>query len=105
MHKYLLAIGVAVTMSACGKVRFIEPADEVTNVIEVVEQGIVAIIDPCGDNPGKVDEIIFEMADGSYTAWYSGLGLFVLEPGQTYQTTDNQLCKFEITTDGEFNEI
>lgn len=61
---------------------------------------IVEVIDPCGDNPGEVDEVLFKMGDGSVTAWYSGVGLVVLAPNTWYQTTDSQQCVFRIV-DGE----
>jgi len=66
---------------------------------------IVAIIDPCGDNPGVVDEILLRMSNGQIIVSYSNnvsgdyTRLAILVPG-TYQTTDTQGCFFTIDSNG-----
>lgn len=69
---------------------------------------ITEVIDPCGDDPGKFDEVILKLYDNSYVAYFEDGGkrfLSVLEHGKSYQTTDSQNCKFKITVSGEFQEI
>lgn len=56
---------------------------------------IVSVYDPCGNGPG-VDEIVLKLNNGQYFAWYLNLGLFLLEEGVIYRTTDIQKCKFKI---------
>lgn len=61
---------------------------------------IVEIIDPCGDNPGQFDEVIFRLADGSLITHYSDTNLHfltVLSPGN-YRTTDKQSCRFNVSS-------
>ena len=62
---------------------------------------IVEIIDPCGDAPGKYDEVILKLANGQYLASFSdnasGLNTrFGILPTGTYQTTDGTGCTFSI---------
>ena len=60
---------------------------------------IVNIIDPCGDGNGP-DEILLVLDNGQVVAWYSNLGLTVLQPNELYQTTDTQRCKFRVDMNG-----
>lgn len=62
---------------------------------------IVALIDPCGDHSGP-DEILLQMQDGRFVAWYLDLGLVVLSRGVVYRTTDDQECRFWISPSGRF---
>jgi len=62
---------------------------------------ILAIIDPCGDNPGKPDEVLFQL-DSGIAAWYQDIGL-VLLGNRNYITTDEQACRFRITN-GQYSE-
>ena len=55
----------------------------------------VAVHDPCGDGPG-VDEMILELEDNTFFAWYKGVGLTVLDENTDYVTTDKQKCRFFI---------
>ena len=64
---------------------------------------IVNVINPCGDGQGH-DEIILELSDGTFMAWYKNLGLSLLEENKTYRTTDAQQCRFKITN-GQVLEI
>ena len=57
---------------------------------------IVTIVDPCGDDPGHVDEVVMVFSDGTILAWYLNIGFSVLEPGVVYRTTDHQKCKFTV---------
>jgi hypothetical protein len=59
---------------------------------------ILTVTDPCGDGPG-VDEVILKLADGSYIAWYYGVGMFVLTSGN-WTTTDMQHCTFNLDSNG-----
>lgn len=63
---------------------------------------ILEVIDPCGDNPHQIDEVILK-ANGILLTYiesnkYRFLG--VLTPG-TYITKDKQLCKYIVTEDME----
>lgn len=67
---------------------------------------IVNIIDPCGDMVGHFDEIILELQDGTFLAYFeqgSHRFLSVLPDG-IYQTTDKQKCTFQIIN-GAFSEL
>lgn len=64
---------------------------------------IVEVIDPCGDKPGYLDEIIFRLANGSLIAHFTSAGLqglTVLTPGN-YRTLDKQACNFTVTPTNE----
>ena len=64
---------------------------------------IVEIVDPCGDMPNYLDEVIFRLANGSLIAHYSKAGLqflTVLAPGN-YRTRDMQACNFTILPTNE----
>jgi hypothetical protein len=56
---------------------------------------ISEVVDPCSDGPGH-DEVVLVFATGEWIAWYVGLGLFILTPGATYQTSDAQACVFTV---------
>lgn len=56
---------------------------------------LLTVVDPCGDGPGH-DEILIQLNDGTFLAWYVDLGLTVLEESTKYRTTDAQRCKFQI---------
>lgn len=64
------------------------------------EDAIIEVIDPCGDKPGHVDEVLFRLANGDIAAWYKNVGLVILEKNVKYQTTDKQKCKFKINNAG-----
>lgn len=65
------------------------------------KDAVAELIDPCGDAPGVVDEVLIKLADGrvlaSFSANVQGLytRLAVLPPG-TYMTTDGSGCVFSI---------
>lgn len=59
------------------------------------EPALINIHDPCGDGPGY-DELILELGDGRFIAWYQDLGMVELLPGVMYRTTDEQACKFTL---------
>lgn len=69
------------------------------------ENAVIKTIDPCGDDPGHVDEILLFLNDGTIVAWYKNKGLAILEVGIVYVTTDHQKCMFGITNDGEVIEL
>ena len=62
---------------------------------------VVELIDPCGDKPGKFDEVFLRLANGMLVASFSdnqnGLNtrFSVLTPG-SYQTTDGTGCFFSV---------
>ena len=69
---------------------------------------ITDIIDPCGDNAGRFDEVLLKTYDGRYLAYFEEKGkrfLTVLDYGQDYKTTDKQACDFRIDANGDFSEI
>lgn len=65
---------------------------------------ILAIIDPCGDSPTVIDEILIILSDGrvlvslSEQANGKNTRLALLPPG-TYVTTDGSSCTFTVNAD------
>jgi collagen triple helix repeat protein len=74
-----------------------------------IQPYIVGSFDPCGNTPGKFDEIFFVTFDGKYIAScsknFSGdyTRLCVVEPG-SWTTTDETNCHFTIDSDGTYHE-
>jgi hypothetical protein len=67
---------------------------------------VLAIIDPCGDKPGKYDEILLK-TDSGIIAYLENRGkrfLANLSPG-TYVTTDEQACNFKVNADNTITEL
>lgn len=93
-----LAILIALVLPACGKYNEKDVTKNYYN--DVPDSGIVEVIDPCGDEPGSVDEVLFRLWTGEIAAWYKNTGFVILEPGQ-YRTTDYQKCVFTVTEDYE----
>lgn len=96
-------VTICLILTACGKVRYTEYIKEDFEDRYEENTGITEIIDPCGDHPNKVDEILFRLWTGEIAAWYKDTGFVILEPGD-YVTTDKQKCYFTITVDGEVIE-
>lgn len=67
---------------------------------------VVEVINPCGSS-GGFDEVLLQLADGSFLAYFAGSGGFltVLNCGQSYVTTDAEACNFTITPECEYEEI
>lgn len=68
---------------------------------------VTEIVDPCGDDPGSVDEVLLKIYNGDYVSYFEDAGrrfLTVLSPG-SYRTTDSQSCRFSIDGDGNFEEL
>lgn len=61
---------------------------------------IYEIIDPCGDDPNHVDEVLLRLNSGDLIAWYRDVGLFNFDAG-SWVTTDHQRCNFTVTSNGE----
>lgn len=57
---------------------------------------MVDVVDPCGDDPGQVDEVILLFDGEVHLAWYKNVGFVVLEENVRYRTTDKQKCEFTI---------
>jgi hypothetical protein len=74
------------------------------NGVDGMDTQDITVFDPCGDDPSSVDEILLIFPDKSVLAWYKNVGLVVLTPGVTYQTTDNQRCIFKVDSDGNVND-
>lgn len=71
------------------------------------DDGILAVIDPCGDNPNKHDEILLVLNNGDILAYFeSGNKRFLslLECGTNYRTTDSQKCHFSLDENCEYSE-
>lgn len=66
----------------------------------------VNVIDPCGDAPNLIDEILLVLANGQVLVSFSdhkngnNTRLALLPPG-TYVTTDGSNCAFTVTSDGQ----
>lgn len=66
----------------------------------------VIIVDPCGDAPGIIDEILIMLPTGQVMASLSdktnghNTRLSILPPG-SYMTTDGSSCKFKISATGD----
>lgn len=64
---------------------------------------VVNVIDPCGDTPGIIDEVLLQLGNGTLLASVSdkvngeNTRLSVLLPG-TYKTTDDSKCNFTVTS-------
>lgn len=65
---------------------------------------LLSIVDPCGDNSTKIDEVGFQMQNGSFIFYFEESGnrrLSVLQKNVTYQTTDGTLCRFYINNNNQ----
>lgn len=66
---------------------------------------IVAVLDPCGKDPGVVNEVFLKLRNGQVIASFSNnvngdyTRFSILPPGN-YMTTDNTNCTFTLTADG-----
>lgn len=62
---------------------------------------VVEIIDPCGDNPGKFDEVLLRLPSGELLAYFEdGDKRFLSLIGAgNYRTTDKQACNFSVDSD------
>lgn len=66
---------------------------------------LVGLVDPCGDSPGRYDEVFIRFANGSMLASFSDSAngsntrFSLLVPG-SYQTTDGTGCYFTVSPDG-----
>lgn len=65
----------------------------------------VALIDPCGQTPGYVNEVLLRLADGQILASFSdsasGLNTrFGITGAGSYMTTDGTGCYFNVGADG-----
>lgn len=65
------------------------------------KDAIITVIDPCGDTPNIIDEVLLVMSDGKILASFSenveGRNTrFVLVPDGTFITTDGSRCVFTI---------
>jgi hypothetical protein len=70
---------------------------------------ILEFIDPCGDNPNVIDEVVLRMADGRFLAFLAKNnggthGRLALLPPGNYVTTDETNCAFSISPEGEYVE-
>ena len=59
---------------------------------------IVKIIDPCGDSPKELDEVILQIDTGEFLAYFesSGARHLAILPDGDYITTDNSQCPFTV---------
>ncbi len=68
---------------------------------------IVQIIDPCGNSPSVIDEVLLKLSDGSYLCYFTNnvngdYGRLALLPPGSYVTTDGSACHFTITASGTY---
>lgn len=72
------------------------------------QDAVVEVIDPCGDAPGIVDEILIHLSDGRVLRSFSDRAngkntrLSIL-PAGSYVTTDGSNCAFTVSADGTIN--
>lgn len=61
------------------------------------------VIDPCGDSPGHLDEVLFKTYDGHIVAHYShgSQEFLTLIPPGSYVTTDGTSCYFTVDSNGD----
>lgn len=65
----------------------------------------VTVVDPCGDAPTVVDEVLLKLGDGTVLASFSdnangaNTRFSLLNPG-TYMTSDGSNCVFTVSNDG-----
>jgi len=62
---------------------------------------VTELINPCGDTPGKVDEILLRLSTDDIVVFFQsndGERLSTLEPGN-YRTTDGTNCSFTVNAD------
>lgn len=62
---------------------------------------VVAILDPCGDSPSAIDEVLLQLSDGTILASFSGNGSalsvrLAILPNGNYSTTDGTNCQINI---------
>jgi hypothetical protein len=66
---------------------------------------VTAVLDPCGDAPGRIDEVLLQLASGALLASFSddvggtNTRFALLGPG-SYSTTDGSLCAFTVSPTG-----
>lgn len=66
---------------------------------------VLELVDPCGDTPGKYDELLIRFSDNTLVSSFSdaasGLNtrLAAIPPG-SYLTTDGTSCSFVVGTNG-----
>ena len=65
---------------------------------------IASVIDPCGDAPGIVDEVLLQLASGELLVFFannvnSDYGRLAIIPPGSYMTTDGQNCYFTVNAD------
>lgn len=67
------------------------------NLLDSFINGYAVKIDPCGDNPNKIDEILIKLYDGSILAVFKDGQYFMsfLKDGN-YKTTDKTNCYFQV---------
>lgn len=69
------------------------------------QDAVVEIIDPCGDNPSKVDEVLLRLANNSLLVLFTKNNngdyprLATITAG-TYVTTDETNCVFTVSASG-----
>ena len=99
----VLLLSISILFISCGKTQTVK---EVINNVETVrEVDTLDFIDPCGDNPGKFDEVLVKTDAGIAGYFEQGNQRFltILTDGD-YITTDSQQCRFSIQG-GEYVEF
>lgn len=104
----LLLVSTAVSTSASNNETAITALQtQIENVLLQISvlQGysnIVSIIDPCGDAPGIIDEVLFKLSDGRVISSFSdnaagqNTRFSVLPEGVQLSVTDGSHCTFKI---------
>ncbi len=119
MKKMMIFSLLVLALAGCSKDHYIQgPKGDKGDQGEVGPQGpqgvagadgqdaILEIIDPCGDNPSKVDEVLLRLADGSLVGLFAKNHngnyprLAVITDGK-YITTDGTYCAFTVDSEGQ----
>ena len=102
-NQVILTCGNRETVLDLTRTEIIEVTEEITEIYEIVNnyELDLDVIDPCGDEPNRLDEVLIILDSGKILAYYEhGRKRFltVLKPG-SYRTTDYQRCSFSIDED------
>lgn len=70
---------------------------------------VAEVLDPCGDAPGVIDEVLLKLANGQLLASFSDNSSgkntrFSIIPAGSYVTSDGTNCHFTVDSSGAVND-